>query len=65
MRARTAPEYCCRLNVVAPEELVEAVKASADARMTSINSWVRQACLLALAKETVESKNETGRSSEP
>jgi hypothetical protein len=37
-----------------PEALAEAVEHSADAKMTSVNSWIRQACLLALAKESVE-----------
>jgi hypothetical protein len=58
MRARSVPAYRCRLSVVAPEELVAAIKASADVKMTSMNSWVRQACLLALAKESVERNTE-------
>jgi hypothetical protein len=54
MRARSAPAYRRRFHVHFPEALAEAVEHSADAKMTSVNSWIRQACLLALAKETTE-----------
>ena len=55
MRRRTASlVYPRQLNIRCPEKLLKAVKASADARMTTVNSWVRQACLLALRKESTE-----------
>jgi hypothetical protein len=42
MRARSAPAYRRRFHVHFPEALAEAVEHSADAKMTSINSWIRQ-----------------------
>jgi hypothetical protein len=54
MRARSAPAYRRRFHVHFPEALAEAVEHSADAKTCSVNAWIRQACLLALAKESVE-----------
>jgi hypothetical protein len=54
MRARTAPAYSRRVGFVLPQELKEAIEQSASSQMCSINSWVRQACLLALARESTD-----------
>jgi hypothetical protein len=40
------------------EQLAEAIKASANTRLTSTNSWIRQACLAELAKESLERRRE-------
>jgi hypothetical protein len=62
MRARSAPAFRRRLSIVAPETLVDAVHASADARLCSVGSWIRQACLQALAEESVRSGTANGLS---
>lgn len=51
MKGTSAPEYDRRLSFVGPAELADRVMASARAEMTSINSWLRRACLEQLAKE--------------
>ncbi len=50
-RTQNAPAYPRRLGFVLPQELKEAIEESAKARMCSINSWIRQACLSQLDRE--------------
>jgi len=53
MKGRSAPEYVCRMGFVAPQSLADAVAASANEKLMSINSWLRRACLEQLARESV------------
>jgi hypothetical protein len=58
MRTRSVPAYSRRVGFVLPKELKEAIEQSASSQMCSINSWIRQACLLALAKESLEANKQ-------
>lgn len=52
MRTRNAPEvsYERRMSFVMPPSLADAVTEAAQAKLMSINSWLRQACLEQLAR---------------
>lgn len=52
MKGRTAPEYTSRVSFVMPEQLYDRVTEAATSRMQSLNSWLRAACLAALAQES-------------
>jgi hypothetical protein len=54
MRARSAP-YDRRLDFVLPSALAEAVVTAAQARMQSVNSWLRAACIQQLREQELRS----------
>jgi hypothetical protein len=57
MRSRTASAYPRQLNLLLTEQLAQAVKRQADARLTTVNAFVR-GCILAELERQKEHKSD-------